>query len=41
MGTPRISTVIKVGAHTDRNRAMEDKVQSARDKLGDPSRSLS
>jgi uncharacterized protein (TIGR00106 family) len=33
MGTPRISTIIKVGTRTDRSQTMEDKIQSVQHKL--------
>ena len=33
MGSPRISTTIKVGTRTDREQTMEDKIQSVEQKL--------
>jgi len=33
MGTPRISTNLRLGTRTDREQTMEEKVQSVRDKL--------
>ena len=33
MGAPRVSTVIKVGTRTDREQAMDDKVQSVESKM--------
>jgi len=35
MGTPRISTTIKLGTRTDRDQSMEDKIRSVEDKLAD------
>jgi len=33
MGTPRISTTIRVGTRTDREQTMNDKIKSVQDKL--------
>ena len=33
MGAPRITTTIKLGTRTDRNRTMEDKIASVKSKL--------
>lgn len=33
MGTPRISTTIKLGTRTDRSQTMQDKVRSVEEKL--------
>lgn len=35
MGAPRIFTVIKLGSRTDREQAMEDKIESVQNKLED------
>jgi len=36
MGTPRISTTIKLGTRTDRKQTMEDKVRSVEARLQEP-----
>jgi uncharacterized protein (TIGR00106 family) len=34
MGSPRISTIIKLGTRTDRAQTLEDKIRSVQEKMG-------